>query len=162
MRSAKPEKGRWTPTGAWTWYGAAQGRLKGQVKADGTVLAPHRRCRQKSRASVLVAWSHETPTAQQNRNQRSSANEYDRCVVAGRPVACKSRKYSDTGPIRTPVGSLSQYGSQGSPVSTSAPAAGTTSDLRSRNVPSSSPSAMTSDRNDRHRGMSGESSPGLS
>ena len=53
--------------------------------------------------------------------------------------------------------SLSQHGSHGSPVSTSAPAAGTTSDPRSRNVPSSSPSVMVSDRNDRHPGTSGES-----
>jgi hypothetical protein len=41
--------------------------------------------RQKSRASALVAWFHGTPTAHVNRNQRSRASEYERCVVAGPP-----------------------------------------------------------------------------
>jgi hypothetical protein len=40
------------------------------------------------------------------RNQRSSASAYDRCVVPGRPAACKSRRYSDAGPTRSPPGSL--------------------------------------------------------
>ena len=54
MRSAKPEKGRWTPTAAWTWCGAAQGRLKGQVKADGTVLAPHRQFLASQASGILA------------------------------------------------------------------------------------------------------------
>ena len=44
--------------------------------------------------------------AHANRNQRSSASEYDRCVVAGRPAACRSRRNSDTGPTRPPPASL--------------------------------------------------------
>ena len=64
------------------------------------------RYRQKSRASTLVAWSHGTSTAHVNRNQRSSASAYDRCVVAGRPVACRSRRNSDTGTTRPPPGPL--------------------------------------------------------
>jgi len=62
--------------------------------------------RQKSRASILVAWFQGTSTAQVNRNQRSSASAYDRCVVAGRPAACRSLRNSDTGPTRPPSGSL--------------------------------------------------------
>jgi hypothetical protein len=64
------------------------------------------RYRQKSRASALVARFQGTSTAQVNRNQRSSASAYDRCVVPGRPAACKSRRYSDAGPTRSPPGSL--------------------------------------------------------
>jgi len=139
-------------------YFADAGRLPGT--GGGTAswrpgLSESWRCRQKSRASVLVAWSHGTSTAQVNRNQRSSASEYDRCVVAGRPAACRSRRNSDTGSTRPPPGPLRQYGSHRSPVSTSPPAAGTTSAPRSRGL-SSSPSAMGSDRNDRHPGASGD------
>jgi hypothetical protein len=58
----------------------------------------------KSLASTRDAWSHATPAA--SRNQRSSASAYDRCVVAGRPVACRSRRNSDTGTTRPPAGPL--------------------------------------------------------
>jgi len=115
------------------------------------------RYRQKSRASVLVAWSHGTPTAHVNRNHRSSASAYDRWVVAGRPAACRSRRYSETASTRPPSGPLSQYGSHRSSVSTSAPATEICSDPRSRLAPSSSRPAMNRDRNDHHPGTSGES-----
>jgi len=35
-----------------------------------------------------------------------AAGEYDRCVVAGRPAACRSLRNSETGSTRPPAGSL--------------------------------------------------------
>ena len=61
----------------------------------------------KSRASARVAWSHGTPTAQTNRNQRNSAIPYDRSVVAGRPHACRSVKNTAAGLTTPPDGSTS-------------------------------------------------------
>ena len=72
------------------------------------------------------------------RNQRSRSIAYDRCVVAGRPIACKSFKYTATGTTTRPPGSTSRYGSHTSPVSRSAPALGTSSAARSRASLSSS------------------------
>jgi hypothetical protein len=61
---------------------------------------------------------------------------YDRCVVAGRPIACRSFKYTATGSTTLPAGSSSRYGSHTSPVSGSEPTRGTTSDPRSLPCPS--------------------------
>ena len=88
--------------------------------------------RQKSRASTRVASSQTTPTAHKNRNQRSNAIPYDRCVVAGRPPADNSAKNADTAATGTPAASSKRNGANRSPVDRSDPPRGTTNRDNSR------------------------------
>ena len=78
--------------------------------------------------------------AHKKRSQRSRSIPYERCVDAGRPHAVNSAKYADTPDTATPSASTSRYGSNRSPVATSAPQHGTTSDVSSRGP---SPSVIT-------------------
>jgi len=66
--------------------------------------------REKSRASIRVACRQEISTAHRNRNQRSNAIPYERCVVADRPAACNSPKYAATAATGSPAESSSRYG----------------------------------------------------
>ena len=65
---------------------------------------------------------------------------YERSVAADRPAACRSPNHSETAVTAVPSGPTSRYGSHSLPVSSSDPAAGTTSPARSRIA---SPSSIT-------------------
>jgi hypothetical protein len=100
--------------------------------------------REKSRASIRVASRQAISTAHKNRNQRSNAIPYERCVVTDRPAACNSPKYAATGATGSPEESSSRYGSHRSPVAARDPTRGATNDRRSRD--GSSCSITGSDR----------------
>ena len=70
-------------------------------------------------------------TDHKNRNHRSNAIAYERCVAADRPAACNSPRYAVTAETGSPDGPTNRYGSHTSPVSTTAPTRTTTSESRS-------------------------------
>jgi hypothetical protein len=113
-------------------FAVAAGGLSGARQCGRTGFARIWIQREKSRASIRVASRHAISTAQRNRNQRSNAIPYERCVVTDRPAACSSPKYAATAATGSPEESNSRYGSHGSPVAARDASRETTNDPRSR------------------------------